>query len=157
MIRANLPTFAVIVVLIAGVVWAVLSWSYGSIISHQAAEIKLLERQKSEATAVPKGGPLAERAALRLHIYGDTRLPERLSFSNVWRWYYLQDVLVLMNQDGTKNQQLVSSKLFLTFDQPVSVGTLTVRADKPLSRYEVKEFNNRFAIVAFEEGCKNAI
>jgi hypothetical protein len=51
MIRANIPTFIVIVALIAGVVWAALSWSCGSIVSHQAAEIRLLERQKAEATA----------------------------------------------------------------------------------------------------------
>jgi hypothetical protein len=58
MIRANLPTFVVIVVLITGAVWAALSWSYGSIISHQASEIKLLERQKAEGVALPKPSPL---------------------------------------------------------------------------------------------------
>lgn len=57
MIGANLPTFAVILVLISGVVWAAMSWAYGSIIRHQAAERKLLERQKSEVSAVPKSKP----------------------------------------------------------------------------------------------------
>ena len=28
---------------------------------------------------------------------------------------------------------------------------MVVRSDKPLPHYEVKEFNNRFAIVAFDE------
>jgi hypothetical protein len=150
-IRSNVPTFIVIVALIIGVVWAALSWSYGSIISHQVAEIKLLERQKSEATPIPKSGPLLDRASLRLHVYGDSRLPDRLSAANIWRWFYMHDVLVLMNQDGTKKQEILTSKLFISFDQPVSVGTMVVRSDKPLNHYEVKEFNNRFAIIAFQE------
>jgi hypothetical protein len=37
MIEANLPTFIVIVLILAGLIWAAMSWSYGSIISHQAA------------------------------------------------------------------------------------------------------------------------
>src|SRR5215475_11237207 len=92
MIKANLPTFIVIVLILAGLIWAAMSWAYGSIISHQAAEIKLLERQKAEATAAPRPGPLADRASLRLHMYGDTRTPDRISASNVWRWYHLIDV-----------------------------------------------------------------
>jgi hypothetical protein len=151
MIRANLPTFFVILFLIVGIVWATLSWSYGSIISHQAAEIKLLERQKSEATAVPRPGALVERAELRLHIYGDHRLPDRIAGINIWRWYYMHDVLVLLNQDGSKKSEILTSKLFISFDQPVGVGTMTVRSDKPLAGYEVKEFNNRFAIIHFGE------
>jgi hypothetical protein len=151
MIRANLPTFIVIVVLIMGVVWAAMSWSYGTIIGNQASEIKLLERQKAEATAVPKPGSLVDRAQLRLHVYGDTRLPDRLAAENVWRWYYMHEMLLMMNQDGSKNREILTSKLFISFDQPVSVGTMTVRADKPLAHYEVKEFNNRFAIIAFPE------
>jgi hypothetical protein len=151
MIMANLPTFFVIVVLIIGVVWVALSWGYGRVIRHQAAEIKLLEREKSEATAVPMPGALAERAELRLHIYGDSRLPDRISGTNVWRWFYMHEVLVMLNQDGTKNSEILTSKLFISFDQPVSVGTMTVRSDKPISHYEVKEFNNRFAIIHFGE------
>jgi len=68
MIGANLPTFAVIVVLIIGVVWAAMSWAYGSIIRHQAAEIKLLERQKSEVSAVPKAAKKKQKEP----IQGDT-------------------------------------------------------------------------------------
>jgi hypothetical protein len=49
MIRANIPTFIVIIALIIGAVWAAMAWSYGAIISNQASEIKLLERQKAEA------------------------------------------------------------------------------------------------------------
>jgi hypothetical protein len=151
MIRANIPTFIVIVVFIVGVVWAALSWSYGSIIGHQAAEIKLLERQKAEAAPIPQSGALAERASLRLHVYGDIRTPDRLAAANIWRWFYMHDVIVMMNQDGTKNREILTSKLFISFDHPVGVGTITVRADKPLALYEVKEFNNRFAIIAFHE------
>jgi hypothetical protein len=151
MIMANLPTFFVIVVLIFGVVWAANSWSHGAVIKRQAAEIKLLERQKAEASAVPKLVALKERAELRLHIYGDNRLPDRLSADNIWRWFYMHEVLVILNQDGSKKSEILTAKLFISFDQPVSVGTLSIRSDKPLTEYEVKEFNNRFAIIHFGE------
>src|ERR1051326_110904 len=98
MIRSNIPTFIVIIALIVAVVWTAMSWSYGSIINRQAAEIKLLERQKAEGSAFPKPGPLKERAELRIHIYGDNRLPERLSADNIWRWFYMHEVLVMLNQ-----------------------------------------------------------
>jgi hypothetical protein len=62
MIRSNIPTFIVIVALIAGVAWGALSWSYGSIVRHQAAEIKLLERQKAEAAAISKPSLVKEGA-----------------------------------------------------------------------------------------------
>jgi hypothetical protein len=151
MIAANLPTFAAIVVLIIGMVWAAFSWAYGSVISHKDAEIKLLERHKAEASSTTKASGLADRASLRLHMYGDTRQPDRLSYSNIWRWYHLADVLTVINQNGTKDRELIRSKLFISFDQPVIVGTMTVRADRPLPPYEVKEFNNRFAIIVFGE------
>jgi hypothetical protein len=151
MISANIPTFLVIIVLIIGAVWAAMAWAYGRIISHQSAEINLLERQKAEASAVPARDGLKERAELRLHVYGDNRLPERLSANNIWRWYYMHEVLVMLNQDGSKRSEILTSKLFICFDQPVSVGTLSIKSDRPLARYEVKEFNNRFAIIHFGE------
>jgi hypothetical protein len=43
------------------------------------------------------------------------------------------------------------STLLISFDQSVAVGAMSIGADKPLPPYEVKEFNNRFAVVAFLE------
>jgi hypothetical protein len=63
----------------------------------------------------------------------------------------MSDVLVMLNPDGSKNREILTSKLFISFDPPVKVGTLRVKADKPLAHFEVKEFNNRFAIIAFQE------
>lgn len=65
-------SFAMAVLATAVVIWFALSWAYGNIVSHQASEIKLLERLKGEASARPTG-QLAGSAELRLHIYGDTR------------------------------------------------------------------------------------
>ncbi|GMO34872.1 MULTISPECIES: hypothetical protein [Bradyrhizobium] len=150
MIKANLPTFIFILFLMGGAFWAIFTWAYGSIIANQASEIKLLERQKLEATAAPKAVGFVERASLSLHLYPDTRQPDRLDTAeNVWRWYYLADVLASVDADGKESRRIMSSKLFVTFEQPVNVGTLSVKADKPLTAYEVKEFNNRFAIVVF--------
>jgi hypothetical protein len=48
MIRANLPTFFVIVVLIFGAVWWLLDWRYGGIVSNKDSEIILLKGQRDD-------------------------------------------------------------------------------------------------------------
>jgi len=64
MIRANLPTFLVILLLMAGVLWLMFNWAYGSVISNQASEIKLLERQKAEASAAKSDAPAQTKSSL---------------------------------------------------------------------------------------------
>ena len=95
----------------------------------------------------------ADSAELQLHIYPDQRTPTRLSYSNIWRWYYMKLVLIGIDKStGLKQQQNVTSTLFLTFDTPVRVGTLEVSSpDIRLPMHEVKDFNDRSAIVFFND------
>jgi hypothetical protein len=141
-------SFAMAVLATAVVIWFALSWAYGNIVSHQASEIKLLERLKGEASARPTG-QLADSAELRLHIYGDTRTPSLVAERDIWRWYYLRITMVALEQPTGKRSEFPVPLLFVTFDNPVRVGTLEVSADFKLPTYEVKEFNNRFAIIVF--------
>jgi hypothetical protein len=130
-------------------------WSYGTIISRQAAEIELLEHEMADAIATlkkvdeaPKSSALAERARLTLHFYGDARTPYEMKAANIWRWYYLQELWEFTDQGGS-GMQPGNGTLFICFDQPVRIGMLRVLADKPLPPHEVKDFDNRFAIIAF--------
>jgi hypothetical protein len=93
--------------------------------------------------------PIRSGASLRLHVFGDHRAPNRLSFDNIFRWYYLQSAVINVGPQG--NQRLATfGTLFVTFEDDVTVGTLTVRSpDMQLPLYEVKEFNQRYAIVTF--------
>ncbi len=93
--------------------------------------------------------PVRSGASLRLHIFGDHRAPDRLSFDNIFRWYYLQSAVINVGAQG--NQRLATfGTLFVTFDDDVTVGTLNVRSpDIQLPVYEVKEFNQRYAIITF--------
>jgi len=95
--------------------------------------------------------PLVDGAALRLHIYADDRTPQRLSYSNVWRWYYLKTLLIALNRETDQQQQRnVTATLFVIFDTPVKIGTLEISSpDIRLPLHEVKEFNNRYAIIVF--------
>lgn len=73
------------------------------------------------------GGQLVDSATLRLHIYSDNRTPQRLSYENIWRWYYMRQVLVGIDKDtGKQVSQDIICTLFGTFDNPVKVGTLTI-------------------------------
>jgi hypothetical protein len=94
---------------------------------------------------------LVDAATLRLHIYADDGTPQRLSYNNIWRWFYLRTLLIGVDKDTGKAQQHnVMATLFVTFETPVKVGTLEFSsADIRLPLHEVKEFNNRFAIIVF--------
>lgn len=91
-------------------------------------------------------------ASLRLHMFGDHRAPNRLGQENIFRWYYLQ-----MAVDGVAPQgpQRIATfaTLFVAFDVDVAIHTMSVRSpDMQLPRYEVKEFNQRYAIIVFSDG-----
>jgi hypothetical protein len=48
MIKANLPTFFVILVLMLGGVWLVLNWAYGQVLANKDAQIQLQDRQLAD-------------------------------------------------------------------------------------------------------------
>lgn len=58
MIRANLPTFSVILVLIIGAVWIAVNWSYSGVLASKNAQIELLDRQIADL----KGNPAPNQA-----------------------------------------------------------------------------------------------
>jgi hypothetical protein len=91
-----------------------------------------------------------EKASLRLHIYGDLRAPDRLAFENIFRWYYLQTRIQSFDAKKKPLEEGRLSTLFVSFEEDVAIGTLTVRSpDMRLPPYEVKDFNQRFAIITF--------
>ena len=90
----------------------------------------------------------AETSQLSLLCYGDHRLPTRLSTIAVWRWYCLRQIAIMQDKDGVLQQGVMSTTLFVNFEVPVKVGTLEVVSTNIL-KYEIKEFNNRFAIIVF--------
>jgi hypothetical protein len=97
-------------------------------------------------------GELTDSAAFKLHSYGDNRTPQCISSNNIWRWYYLRNRISVINtSDGSMSVSMVSI-LFITFERPVKISTLHVSSpDVTLPNYEVKEFNNRFAIIVFSD------
>jgi hypothetical protein len=48
MIKANLPTFFVILVLMAAVIWLMFTWSYGSVLASKNSQIELQDRQLAD-------------------------------------------------------------------------------------------------------------
>lgn len=91
-----------------------------------------------------------ETANMQLHIFGDHRAPDLISSENVFRWYFLQNIFRGMNAESQEAEEHVLCTLFVTFENDVVVSTLKVSSpDMQLPRYEVKEFNQRFAIVVF--------
>lgn len=91
------------------------------------------------------------RASLRLHIFGDHRTPNKLSQENIFRWFFLQMAVNGVTPQG--NQRVATfSTLFVTFEEDVAINTLTVHSsDMQLPVYEVKEYNQRYAIIVFSD------
>jgi hypothetical protein len=48
MIRANLPTFSVILVLMVGAIWIVTNWSYSTVLASKSSQIELQDRQLAD-------------------------------------------------------------------------------------------------------------
>jgi hypothetical protein len=93
----------------------------------------------------------AKRAALKLHIFGDHRAPERIDHENIFRWYYLQNALMAIGPSGPEKVAGIAT-LYISFDPEVDITTLRVRSpDMALPVYEVKEFNQRYAIITFSD------
>ena len=82
-------------------------------------------------------------AEIKFHLYGDARTPEMLFNQNIWRWYNL-------NVLNLESKEVLFNSLFISFDKPILTGTLKITSpDMKLPIYEVKEYNNRFAIIVF--------
>jgi hypothetical protein len=91
-----------------------------------------------------------DRAVLRLRVYADSRLPERVYFENIFRWYYFPGTFQMKDQEGNLVGSLAIVTLVVSFEPEVKISTLKIRAlEGDLPTHEVKEFNQRFAIIAF--------
>jgi hypothetical protein len=95
---------------------------------------------------------LADRAEFHLRFYGDHRTPTATSTVNIWRWYMLRNSLTTHILATGEQATATIVDIFVTFDNPVKVGTLELRSnDFIVPKHEVKEFNNRFTIIAADD------
>ncbi len=95
--------------------------------------------------------PVVKVASLRLHVYGDHRTPERIASENIFRWFYLQTAINGIGPSGVTRIGALAT-LFVSFENDVVISTLNVRSpDMQLPLYEVKEFNQRHAIIVFSD------
>ncbi len=95
--------------------------------------------------------PIAQTASLRFHIFGDHRTPERLAFENIFRWFYLQTAIDGVGPSSVTRIGTLAT-LFVSFENDVVISTIKVRSpDMQLPVYEVKEFNQRYAIIVFSD------
>jgi hypothetical protein len=102
-------------------------------------------RRKSQTTKQ------VDNALLRLHVYRDNRVPDSLETINIFRWYYLSHIIMGKSIDG-KKIEIELPTLFVTFEPEVRITSLKIRSpDMKLPRHEVKEYNQKYAIVIFSE------
>jgi hypothetical protein len=77
MIRANLPTFFVILVLIIGAVWIVVNWSYSGVLATKNGQIELQDRQLADYKE-KLSGATPDQAKARIDVL-EARLEARLA------------------------------------------------------------------------------
>jgi len=90
-----------------------------------------------------------DRSELRLLIHGDQQTPTLIFYMNISKWFLLGQNFIRIDKETNTNHAEGSVCLFILFDQPTRVEKLNVTSDSVLPRYDVKEFNDRFAIIAF--------
>ena len=89
-------------------------------------------------------------ATLHLHTYGGGRTPDDIRSENIFRWYFLNTIVLTPGPNGNLQQGIASTTLFIVFEPDVEISTLRVASPNiQLPQYEVKEFNQRYAIIAF--------
>ena len=138
---------------LAVIIFFAVEWLHKERVATKDERIKLLSerldesRMSLQATAKAAMQSLANTSYITLHTYGDDRHPIRLAYENVWRWYTLRAIGTDKDTEGTNP---LATILFISFEIPVSVGTLEISSpDMQLPLHETKEFNNRFAIIVF--------
>ena len=62
-------------------------------------------------------------------------LPLANHLSNIWRWYALANVVVIVSPEGRK--EIKTWNIFVTFEKPVNVSQVTVSSQSTLPEYEV--------------------
>jgi hypothetical protein len=96
------------------------------------------------------GPKLEDIAELHLRYYQGHPIPTAVSYKNIWRWFSLQNNLYVHTPLGLMTGS--NTNIFIAFEKPVKVGTLILSsADYVMPKYEVKEFNNRFAVITIDE------
>jgi len=94
---------------------------------------------------------MVDNASCRLHIYPDYRVPDCLELKNIFRWFFLSYYLKGVNPKGKKTE-IGFPTLYISFDPEVKVTNLKVSSpDMKLPPHEVKDFNQKYAIIAFFE------
>jgi hypothetical protein len=110
-IRHAPATILMVIIFIIVVLWAAFNWSYGAIVANQSAEMRLMERQikdyERQVDALQKkpaivSSDLANSADLVLEIFDNERTPSRISYDNIWRWYYLRTIMIGIEKDTGK-------------------------------------------------------
>lgn len=91
------------------------------------------------------------RSELRLLLHGKQQAPTAVFYMNVSQWCLLDQNFMRIDKEINRDDTSGPACLFLLFDLPTSAESLQIASDAGLPHYEVKEFNDRFAIIVFPE------
>jgi len=90
-----------------------------------------------------------DRSELRLVIDNEKQAPTTVFYMNVSKWCLLGQNFTRIDKEPDRDHDHGPVCLFILFDQPTKDEVLNVMSDSVLPRYDIKEFNDRFAIIAF--------
>ena len=94
-------------------------------------------------------GYRVDRSELRLVVDNEKRAPTSIFYMNVSKWCLLGQNFIRIDKEPDRDQDRGPVCLFILFDQPTKDELLSVTSDSVLPHYDIKEFNDRFAIIAF--------
>jgi len=94
-------------------------------------------------------GYRVDRSELRLVIANEKQAPTTVFYMNVSKWCLLGQNFTRIDKEPNGDGDHGPVCLFILFDQPTKDEVLNVTSDSVLPRYDIKEFNDRFAIIAF--------
>jgi hypothetical protein len=131
-----------------------MGWGAASLILHkrlvhQKERLRDCEGQmmrlQQNLSAAPAGDQF-DRSELRLSIPAGDEEPLVLFYINVFKWHLLRQKPIGSDKGTEPKTETI---LLIAFNQPTSGQRLEVKSDSVLPPHQVKEFNQRFAIIAF--------
>lgn len=109
-------------------------------------------RTQSQTDIAPRGTNLETRLSLKFGSAGS--LPIEDGIANVARWYALANVVVMVAADNTR-KEIRTWNVFITFEKPVQVRQVVISSKDALPSYEVKDFGDKSAVIAFVGDLSN--
>jgi hypothetical protein len=141
-------TFGIVTSLALFIGWGVASLFLHKRLVDQKRHLRNCEEQtmRLQQNLNVATGDVFDRSELRLSIPPGDEEPMVLFYMNIFKWHLFAQQSIGADKAAEPKTETI---LLIAFNHPTSSERLEVKSDSPLPAHQIKEFNQRYAIIAF--------